>query len=164
MRKLLFAFCVLLLAQSCGKKVYLTTTHTIYDTTSIVVHDRIVDTFIDKDTFSQSIYIDCDSNRKPFVRGSGTINGKRGSLSSSLNGNTLGISGTCNELYIKLAYQDSIIRRLRNEKEVVKEVKIVERNFWYYLKMIGWHLMYLPAFILIYELLKPFIKKLNPFN
>lgn len=162
MKKLVCLFLAFTLFSGCNKKVYLTKTHTVYDTTSVVIHDRVVDTFIDKDTFSQTIRIDCDSQFRPHISGSGIIYGKRGSIHSNLEDNRLHINANCNELQIAIRVRDSMILRMKTENTEVREKVVVEHNFWYYLKLIGLHLAYVIMYTILYEIARPLLKKIIP--
>lgn len=155
MKKLAFVFLLFCIfqTQSCSRKI-ITQTHTVYDTTSIVVRDRVIDTFIDRDTITTTIEVGCDSLNKPFVKGTGIKTGKRSILYSSFNNGRLDIQANCNELLIQLRTKDSIIRKQTIELKDYKTVIVKKPSFWDYLKMIGLHILYVASTIVAYELIR----------
>lgn len=160
MKKVLFLGLLfsLLLSESCSRKV-ISQKHYIHDTTSIVVRDRVVDTFIDRDTITNTIEVGCDSLNKPFVKGTGVKYGKRSVLYSSFNNGRLDIQANCNELLIQLRSRDSIIRKQSVEIKEYKAVIEKKPTFWDYLKLIGLHILYCAGLIVVYELVRKIIDR-----
>lgn len=156
MKKIAFLLLVIstFFLESCCRKVT-SLTHTIRDTTSIVVTERVVDTFIDKDTITETIQIACDSQNKPYlVSGSGIKYGTRSALYSSFNNGRVEIHSKCDELNIKIKAQDSMIRQVTRENKELKLVQERKTTFWDYLKMIGLHILYVAGVIIGYELIR----------
>lgn len=148
----------MLLTASCSRRV-ITQTHTVHDTTSIVVRDRVVDTLIARDTITHTIEVACDSLNKPVVKGTGIKYGKRSVLYSSYNNGRLDIQANCDEIVVQLRSKDSIIRRQSVEIKEYRAVVDKKATFWDYLKMIGYHLLYVAATIVSYELIRKLYDK-----
>lgn len=161
MKSIVFAILLsfLLLSQSCSRKV-ITQTHTVYDTTSVVVRERVVDTLIERDTISQLIEIGCDSLNKPFVKGTGVKAGKRSNLYTSFDNNRMiHILSDCKEAYIRLLAQDSIIRKQTVEIKEYKAIVEKKPTISDYLKMIGLHILYVAAVVVLYELIRKIVDR-----
>lgn len=148
-------------ATSCCRKMT-SMTYTVHDTTSIVVRDRIVDTFIDRDTVTQIVEIGCDSFNKPFVRGTGIKKGNRSTLTSFFENSKLLINADCSALEIAIRVKDSVISRLRSEVIISKSIIEKKPTIWEMVKKIGFYILYSVLLILCWELiLKPLLKSIK---
>lgn len=138
--KYFFYTLFLLIIAGCCPKITttVTETNTIHDTTTIETKVKVVDTIIEKDTLTQVIQLECDSLGKIQIIKNQIAKGKRNSLKTKLLNNTIVNSFTCDSLYIKNQYLDSIIKSFRLEK---KEKTTVNNIVEYRMPFWGWILI-----------------------
>jgi hypothetical protein len=105
------------------------------------------------------IEIGCDSLNKPFVKGTGVKTGNRSTLTTDFKDGLLSVLSHCEEIAIQLKVQDSIIRKERREFKEYKAVIEKKPTIWDYLKMIGLHILYVAAVIVLYELIRKLIDR-----
>lgn len=163
MRRIVALYIVVLVLgmESCNRRV-ISTSYTIHDTTSIVVRERMVDTFIARDTVNQVIEVGCDSLNTPFVKGIGIKNGKRSTLTSYFEHSKLHINSNCEALEIALRVQDSIIKKQTRAHKESKTVVEKGTGFWERVRQIIYHIGYTIGLIALWEIiLKPFLKPIK---
>ncbi len=159
-KKIIFVILVLCLLTSCCKRtIGVTKTITIKDTTTLTLRERVVDTFIQADTITNIIQLECDSTNKVRIKYQNKGEGKRSSLTAFLNTEgTLDIKSICNELSLKLIAKDSIIQRLREINSETKEVVLYKKGFWENISLYIQHLVYICGAIILGVFLGRFIK------
>ncbi len=137
----------LLLTIGCSKKY-----HTLQQSERTTIRERVIDTIIKGDTLYETVYIECPdliNNEELIIN---KLDKKESPIKYSLNGNKMSLQANCPDKQVFIRVRDTI-RLTEVREKIIREPRAVH-NFWYYLKLIGWHLLFVPAVIWGYRVIK----------